>query len=743
MPRIGRVGLNYMDRDHIAAALTTGTPTIGKPVMGKKVVAPSFAMTVPIRDAQGTVIGALAGATDMSKPNFLDSIGDGRYGKSGGYLILAPQHKLFVTASNNKSLVMQPLPTPGINRVMDRRIAEGFDGAAVNVNSLGAEVLTSSARIPAAGWILIATLPTAEAFAPISNVEHNLLVSTLVLTLLGSCLVWWMLRRQLAPVIETAKTLADLAKMEAIPSPLPIVHQDEIGKLIGGFNRLLDSLAKRESELKRESEKNRVLLQQSSDGIFIVDIDGNVVECSSAACTALGYRYEEMIGMHVSRWDARWNDAELREMIKQHNAQQKRVQFETLHRRKDGTLFDAEISGLPLELDGKPLMFYSVRDVTEHKQAEKLIENERTLLRTLLQSIPDLVWLKDTEGAYVTCNPAFEQFFGAPEAQITGKTDYDFVSRAQADQFRQRDLDVMASKEPVIFEELVHYHTVGRDVLLDTTKTPMRDSQGKVIGVLGIAHDITERKAAEEEIRRLNADLEQRVMERTANLEASNKELEAFSYSVAHDLRTPLRGISGFARVIEEDYAARLDDAGKDALHRVQAAAQKMGELIDDVLNLSRITRTEMNFEAVDLSALSLETIGELRSAEPGRNVNCEIPSQLAARGDKRLLAVLLANLLGNAWKFTGKLADARIELGMTEVDGKPVYFVRDNGVGFDMAHATNLFRPFHRLHGAGEFAGTGIGLATAHRIVQRHGGRIWTDAAIGRGATFYFTLLT
>jgi light-regulated signal transduction histidine kinase (bacteriophytochrome) len=271
----------------------------------------------------------------------------------------------------------------------------------------------------------------------------------------------------------------------------------------------------------------------------------------------------------------------------------------------------------------------------------------------------------------------------------------------------------------------------------------MRDSQGKVIGVLGIAHDITERKAAEEEIRRLNADLEQRVMERTANLEASNKELEAFSYSVAHDLRTPLRGISGFARVIEEDYAARLDDAGKDALHRVQAAAQKMGELIDDVLNLSRITRTEMNVEAVDLSALSLETIGELRSAEPGRNVSCEIPSQLAARGDKRLLAVLLANLLGNAWKFTGKLADARIELGMTEVDGKPVYFVRDNGVGFDMAHATNLFRPFHRLHGAGEFAGTGIGLATAHRIVQRHGGRIWTDAAIGRGATFYFTLLT
>lgn len=254
---------------------------------------------------------------------------------------------------------------------------------------------------------------------------------------------------------------------------------------------------------------------------------------------------------------------------------------------------------------------------------------------------------------------------------------------------------------------------------------------------------LAQRTAHQAEIRERNAILEQRVLERTAELNAANQELEAFTYSASHDLRAPLRGIDGFAKVLEEDYAERLDEEGKDALHRVRAAAQRMAELIDSLLSLSRLTRSDMNLEVVDLSALARSVADELKAGDTGRNAVFEIAPKLEVHGDKRLLAVLFENLLGNAWKFTGKHASARIEFGVTVADGKPAYFVRDDGAGFDMAHATKLFAPFQRLHSVTDFPGTGIGLATVRRIVQRHGGRVWAEGAVDQGATFYFTLST
>jgi len=228
-------------------------------------------------------------------------------------------------------------------------------------------------------------------------------------------------------------------------------------------------------------------------------------------------------------------------------------------------------------------------------------------------------------------------------------------------------------------------------------------------------------------------------------LEATNRELEAFSYSVSHDLRAPLRSIDGFSQILLEDYADELDEDGKDYLSRVRTASQRMGRLIDDLLGLSRVTRGTINRERVDLSALAEEVAEGLREARPERTVEFSAQQGLKVWGDPRLLRVALENLIGNAWKFTAKEPEARIEFGVDEklsVRGRvPVYYVRDNGAGFEMAYADKLFGAFQRLHAADEFEGTGIGLATVQRIVHRHGGRIWAESEVGRGATFYFTL--
>jgi signal transduction histidine kinase len=237
------------------------------------------------------------------------------------------------------------------------------------------------------------------------------------------------------------------------------------------------------------------------------------------------------------------------------------------------------------------------------------------------------------------------------------------------------------------------------------------------------------------------ANLEQKVEERTAALAAVNQELEAFSYSVSHDLRAPLRSIDGFSQALLEDYEAKLDTQGKDYLQRVRSASQRMGQLIDDMLNLSRVTRTEIRRETVDLSALAHTVAAGLQKAQPQRDATFVIAEGLVANGDEGLLRVALENLLGNAWKFTGKRPDTRIEFGAIEQNGTKAYMVRDNGAGFDMAYADKLFKTFQRLHEVAEFEGTGIGLATVQRIIRRHGGSVWAEGAVDQGATFYFTL--
>jgi len=280
----------------------------------------------------------------------------------------------------------------------------------------------------------------------------------------------------------------------------------------------------------------------------------------------------------------------------------------------------------------------------------------------------------------------------------------------------------------------------GRDMYLEISASPLRNSSGEITGGIEVVRDVTGRVLADNEIRRLNQELEARVIARTAELAMANSELESFSYSVSHDLRAPLRHINSFSTILESDYADKLDSDGKYYLSRIMAGCNKMGLLIDDLLELAQLSRGELKPRPVNLSNLANTIAASLAESDPERVVSFKIEEGLLAHGDERLLEVMLTNLLGNAWKYSAQKKEALIEFGCKTVAASPVFFIRDNGAGFDNSYADKLYAPFQRLHGA-EFEGTGIGLAIVKRIVHRHGGRIWADAVVDEGATFYFTL--
>lgn len=281
----------------------------------------------------------------------------------------------------------------------------------------------------------------------------------------------------------------------------------------------------------------------------------------------------------------------------------------------------------------------------------------------------------------------------------------------------------------------------GRTVWTEQRNVPTYGSDGRIMAIEGIVRDVSARRQAAEIMKSINVQLEQRVRERTFELEASNRELESFCYSVSHDLRTPLRGINGFSSLLLEEYGASLDESGREYLRRISAAAGQMGRLIDDLLDLSRMSREELHRSTVLLSGLAREIAGELQRNEPQRQAEIVITDGITVEGDAQFLRLVLQNLLENAWKFTAASPSARIEFGVCGQNGDTVFFVRDNGAGFDMRYLNKLFQPFQRLHHANEFPGTGIGLATVERIIARHGGRVWAEGEVGKGAAFYFTL--
>ena len=377
--------------------------------------------------------------------------------------------------------------------------------------------------------------------------------------------------------------------------------------------------------------------------------------------------------------------------------------------------------------------------VLERRRTEQAYQMSVRRYRNLLTEMSEGIGIVDLDENFVFVNESFSKLLGFNSDELIGTDSRNLI---HPDDLPRLKMETHLRMEGVSSSyQLRMIRKDGDERVVRISAIPSRDDDGHVEGAVAIMTDMTERVRAEREVRQLNEELAQRVEDRTAELAAANRELEAFAYSVSHDLRAPLRIIDGFSQAILEDYADALDDTGKDYLTRIRAGAVNMAKLIEDILSLSRVTRAEMERVDVNLSTLAQEVVSDLVEAEPDRKVTTDIQKDLIARCDKRLMRVVLQNLIGNSWKYTKNVEDAKIEFGHAILNSESVFFVKDNGAGFDMEYSDKLFKPFQRLHKADEFEGSGIGLATVMRIITRHGGRIWAEAEKDSGATFFFTL--
>lgn len=574
-------------------------------------------------------------------------------------------------------------------------------------------------------------------------------------------------RDELLTATESASRTLQLT---SLITPLALVFVGASGWMV---LRDLSARNRAGRRLYAAQEFTRHLLDGVQDyAILTLDPQGRVTSWNAGAQRIKGYSADEMIGQHFSRFYPEeavargWPETELARA-----AAEGRFEDEGWRVRKDGSRFWANVIITPMrDADGAVTGYCKIsRDLTDRKRAEDEVRHLNETLedrvrqqtaklteaaeqrrkaeerfRLVVEAAPNGMVMIDAAGRIVLVNQQSEKLFGYCRDELLGQAIELLVPERYRDKhpgYRSAFFDNPDMRPMGMGRDLYGRRKDGGEFPVEIGLTPIDTAEGPL--VLSLVVDITERKRAEEEIRKLNANLEERVVERTAQLEAANKELEAFSYSISHDLRAPLRAIDGFSRIVMEDYAPALPEEAKGYLSDVRANTLRMGNLVDDLLAFSRLSRLPVKKETVPVSGVVEHCLRELTSAGNGRSIEVRVGDLPACQADPSLLKQVWTNLLSNAFKYTGKREAALIEIGAQPGGGSSgaVYFVKDNGVGFDMRYASKLFGVFQRLHRIEDYDGTGVGLAIVQRIIHRHGGRIWADAAPDKGATFFFTL--
>jgi PAS domain S-box-containing protein len=559
--------------------------------------------------------------------------------------------------------------------------------------------------------------------------------------------------------VLTAAMLIPLApKVISVPGRMHLLE----------MNRKLESeVGERERAIRDLADQKFALDQHAI--VATTDVQGSITYVNDKFCAISKYSRDELLGQNHRILNSGHHPKEFFHEMYRTIANGQTWRGDICNRAKDGSIYWVDTTIVPfVDEAGKPRQYMAIRaDITERKRSEKALtalaeelagqaeelarsrqalETQTLMLQSVLDSMSEGLVATNDQGKFILWNPAAQRIVGMGPSEMSPEqwnAHYGVYLPDAVTPFppEQNPLLRAIRGEASIGEIFLSNRNIGGGIWIEINGSPLKDKAGVLRGGVVAFRDITQRRANEREIRKLNDELEGRVAERTAQLEAANKDLESFSYSISHDLRAPLRHISGFSKILMEDFRPSLPEEAQHHLQRIEQGASRMGQLVDELLNLTRVGRLALAVQLTGLSSIVQDVITMLDPETEGRRLEWKIADLPSAECDPILIRQVFQNLIGNALKYSRPRSPAVIEIGQDEKDGQAVIFVRDNGVGFNMKYVDKLFGVFQRLHRAEDFEGTGVGLATVQRIVQKHGGRVWAEAEVDKGSTFYFTL--
>ena len=730
-----RVDVQSADRAFVAAAIEQGQPMISPPLRDPQGQAAVIYMAYPVRDPQGRVIGALLAVTHLGWPNFLDKVSENRYGKNGGYLLVAPQHGLFITATDT-SLRLRPVPAPGRNAMHDRYM-QGHEGFGIGLNSRGVEELTAAKAIPAAGWFIVAALPTEEAFAPIHAMQRRMLVATVFLSLLAGGLTWWILMRQLSPMLATVRRLADMSSEGHPLQPLPIVRQDEIGQLIGGVNHLIKTLELREFTLREREARLRATLDSALDAIISIDSSGRLIDANPAAEAIFGWKKADILGRPVSETlvppahrDA--HDQGLQRFVQTGEKRILNQRVEITALRHDGSEFPVELTITSIRQDDKDLFTAYLRDITQRRLADEQLR----LAAGVFTHAREAIMITNLEGTIIDVNHAFTRITGYGRDEALGRNPRLLNSGRQEQAFfaaMWRDL----LEKDYWHGEIWNRRKDGEMFAEMLTISAVRDAQGHTQQYIALFSDITERKRVDDDLKASEL-----------RWKEANAAKITFLAQMSHELRTPLDTILGNAQLLARPQGRAMWAQG---LASIQQSGWHLLGMIDEILDLARGVAGKLT-----IAPHPVDWPGFLSSVAQNAKVLASTHANdfsLVTTGEPLSAVVLdegrvrqvLDNLLANAARHTQRgwirlecavavQADARLRLD---------FAVTDSGEGIALADQSRVFQPFERgstsaLAGG---KGTGMGLAISRQLVEAMGGQLTLQSTPGQGACFRFWL--